>query len=333
MIKRILAAAALALVLQPAAADTDPSQSDMRINPQLEITENSMDYSGYSFLNIKADTIEMNGADWSAIKERFAAAAAGDTCFSIVYLGDSHIQADFGGSVFRKRIAETAGSAGRGIIIPFRLAGTNQPNDYTISSGDPVVSSRLLKQPWATEMPFTGIGIQPTGGEMTAHITCDETFDRIRLLWRGQEPTITAVYGSSVDDAVEFRQTSASEIVLDMPATDIHLRIASPADMVLAGMILSNGNTGTFVHSIGNNGATYSTYNQISSFGDELSALSPDLVIIALGTNEAFGRFTAESLANDIDLLVNSIRSHNPDAGIILVTPTECYKKTYRRRR
>lgn len=315
-------------------ATTDGDQSAMRIDPTLEVTrERQVDYSSYPFLQLDRNHLQMNGADWSELRRRFASASEGDTCFSIVYLGDSHIQADFGGAVLRSGIADEAGSAGRGLIIPFRLAGTNQPNDYSIISGDPTVSSRLLKQPWATEMPFTGIGVQPVNGSMTLHIKCGEPFDRVRLLWRGEEPTVAAVYGTDVADAVGFRRETPSEVLLDEPYDNIHLRFNAPQSTTLAGMVLSKADAGTYVHSIGNNGATYSTYNGISRFGSQLAQLDPDLVIIALGTNEAFGTFTDESLQTDIDLLVSTIRTYNPRAELMLVTPTECYRKTYRRRR
>ena len=65
----------------------------------------------------------------------------------------------------------------------------------------------------------------------------------------------------------------------------------------------------------------------------DLSALSPDLVIIALGTNEAFGRISVETLQNNIDVLLSTIRAHSPEAKILLVGPTECYRKVYRRRK
>lgn len=305
-----------------------------RIDPTLEVsTDNTVNYSEYRFLKPSLNHVEMNGSDWLAAAARFEAAQQGDSLFTIVYLGDSHVQADFGGSVIRARIADVAGSAGRGLIIPFRMAGTNQPNDYTITGTGSTLTSRLLKLPWVTDMPFTGIGVQPVGGSTTLHITAEEPFDRIELKYRGPEPRIVAVYGLDENDGLDFANIDASKVITAEPRSDVHLRIEAPNGSVLAGLVLSKAEAGTFVHSIGNNGATYGTYNQITDFGRELASLNPDLVIVALGTNEAFGTFDEATMRAEVELLVDKIRTASPDAAMLLVTPTECYRKRYKWRR
>lgn len=329
-LKRIFTFFVAAFSVLAAVADSE-NQADERINPQLEVSEQQrVDYSRYRFLKPERNHIDLNGADWSALAERFAAARDGDTIFTIVYLGDSHIQADFGGSVLRERMAAEAGSAGRGLIIPFKIAGTNQPVDYTITTGTPTVSSRLLKQPWPTDMPFTGIGVQPVNEPLMLHVTAKEPFDRLRLYHRGGEPNIAAIYGEDITESIDFEPEGPLQVYLSEPRTDIHINIEAPSGFVLAGLSLAGAEAGTFVHSIGNNGATYSTYNGIDHFAQELSGLSPDLIIVALGTNEAFGAFESSEMRLEVDLLVKSIRAQNPDAQLLLVTPSECYRKRYR---
>lgn len=85
-----------------------------------------------------------------------------------------------------------------------------------------------------------------------------------------------------------------------------------------------------FYHTIGNNGATYATYNNIGTVGKGIAPLQPDLVIISLGTNEAFGKVNKAGIYENIDLLVNDIKENNPDAQLLLVTPMECQKSEYR---
>ena len=55
------------------------------------------------------------------------------------------------------------------------------------------------------------------------------------------------------------------------------------------------------------------------------------MIVIDLGTNEAFGSKSRESIENDIDNLLFTLRRHHPDAGIVLVSPPECFKKSTRR--
>ena len=93
------------------------------------------------------------------------------------------------------------------------------------------------------------------------------------------------------------------------------------------GIVLANTKSeGVYYHTIGNNGATYSTYSIVEGMGADVARLDPDLVIISLGANEAFGKLSINNITDNIDLLVNDIRLHNKDATILLVTPMECQR-------
>ena len=48
---------------------------------------------------------------------------------SILHFGDSHIQADGFSGVVRTELQKKYGSAGRGLVFPYRLAKTNHPRD------------------------------------------------------------------------------------------------------------------------------------------------------------------------------------------------------------
>ncbi|HEY5747095.1 MAG TPA: hypothetical protein VIU12_13510, partial [Chryseolinea sp.] len=53
---------------------------------------------------------------------------------NIIHLGDSHIQADFITDVVRRHFQNDFGNAGRGLIVPGRVAGTNEPNNFRTGS-------------------------------------------------------------------------------------------------------------------------------------------------------------------------------------------------------
>jgi hypothetical protein len=53
----------------------------------------------------------------------------------IIYqIGDSHVQSGYLSGTARSALQKYFGNAGRGLIFPYRLARTNQPDDYQISS-------------------------------------------------------------------------------------------------------------------------------------------------------------------------------------------------------
>lgn len=331
MNKTALISALIALsAFFPAKAD-DEAQTELRLNPQIEESR-TLARQNYPFLNLEANKISMNGDDWSDLRRQFAAARDSGELFSIVYLGDSHVQADFGGAVLRSRLAKEASSAGRGLIIPFKLAGTNQPADYTIRLTSPYLSSKLLKMPWSVEMPFTGIGVQPQTSRALFEIAADEPFGLVRLHLRGELPQVASARDLELNRSIDFEYTD-STIILSRPTHRLGIEFEQTDKTVFGGFELLNGNGGILTHSIGNNGATYSSYASIDRFGSQIVSLGADLVVIALGTNEAFGSISEETLENDIDNLIDAIRRHKPDVKFLLVSPVECFRRTYRRRK
>lgn len=331
MNKTALISALIALsAFFPAKAD-DEAQTELRLNPQIE-ESHTLARQNYPFLNLEANKISMNGDDWSELRRQFAAARDSGELFSIVYLGDSHVQADFGGAVLRSRLAKEASSAGRGLIIPFKLAGTNQPADYTIRLTSPYLSSKLLKMPWSVEMPFTGIGVQPQTSRALFEIAADEPFGLVRLHLRGELPQVVSARDLELNRSIDFEYTD-STIILSRPTHRLGIEFEQTDKTVFGGFELLNGNGGILTHSIGNNGATYSSYASIDRFGSQIVSLGADLVVIALGTNEAFGSISEETLENDIDNLIDAIRRHKPDVKFLLVSPVECFRRTYRRRK
>ena len=320
-------------IIAAVARPSDDNQEALRLAPEISDERPSrLNYDAYPFLKLKHNTIHMNGDDWSDLAEKFRAAAAGDTVFSIVYLGDSHIQADFGGNVLRKRMAEAAGSAGRGIIIPFKLAATNQPNDYSFSMSSNYLASKLMKMPWSTEMTFSGVGLQPLDRRFTLHIEHEDGANALRFHTRGAIPEVKTVRSNGKDIAFEsfIDSIGLCHVLPQQTCCSFDIDFDGDKSTVFAGVELLCDSTGTIVHSIGNNGATYSAYCNVDRFGSGLSRLSPDLIIIALGTNEAFGRVNTETLTNNVENLLNNIRLHMPQAKIMIVGPAECYRKSYR---
>ena len=101
----------------------------------------SIDLSDFRFLNLKANKIELNGADWSRVTSSFA--DCDRRPMRIVHIGDSHIQADMATGYTRRILQQEFGDAGRGLIVPLKLASTNEPLDYAITSTSQFDVSRL----------------------------------------------------------------------------------------------------------------------------------------------------------------------------------------------
>lgn len=99
---------------------------------------------------------------------------------------------------------------------------------------------------------------------------------------------------------------------------------------VLNGLVLEKDAPGILYHSIGVNGAKASDYNKYPLFFEQLPALSPDLIIISLGTNESFDKLETTDYMQQLNIFIENIRASTPDADILVMTPPpSLFKRRY----
>lgn len=323
----LLVAANSSYATAPDIADNDVST---RENPVFELGSNiPRDYTSYPFLKLDENKIKFNGRTWHDLVDKIKKIQQGSTV-SIVHIGDSHVQADGNAGKVRKLLQQQYGNAGRGLMIPYRLAGTNQPLDYKIASSSPFTTAKLLKMPWPTQMGFTGISLFSETSKPTFAINSPTSFSVLNIYGSGK---FTAEAVKSSGKNVQFVATPQKwglQLQLESDVANIELSLNGSGFNIFGfDARRSESASGILYHSIGNNGATYSSYSLIGNVGRDLSALTPDLVIISLGTNEAFGKISDGAFYSNIDLLVNDIRKYNPEAEILLTTPSECQRSVY----
>ena len=284
-----------------------------------------------SFIHKNANHILYNGADWSKLRKAFLASDA--TPVSIVHIGDSHVQADISTGITRELLQYDFGNAGRGLVSPLKMSSTNQPSDYTFQSRNSWTPVKLMSPSWRQTVGFTGASIRPVASSSELTIGTSERDDynpfRSLTIFHNGKFTVKSVTGE--DGAkLDFRAIPSrdyTQIMLPSQQTKVTVDFASSGDLTVFGAALSGDRPGLFYHAIGNNGAAYETYNRIGNVGAGIRPLEPNLVIISLGTNEAFGRQpNVTAFKNSIDRLVKNIRTANPDALILLTTPMECHR-------
>lgn len=283
-----------------------------------------------SFIKRNANHIIYNGADWTGLRRAFEMSK--ESPVSIVHIGDSHVQADINTSTVRELLQYDFGNAGRGLVSPLKICGTNQPTDYVFQSSNSWNTVKLMNTSWMQTVGFTGTSIRPASSTSELTIGTKDTddynpFSSTTLFHNGKLSIkeVTDADGNKLDfRAIPSRDYT--QIILSSLATKINVKFASAGDLTLYGASLSGERPGVFYHSIGNNGATFDSYNRIGSVGLGINPLHPNLVIISLGTNEAFGRQDIARFKRSIHLLVSNVRQANPDALILLTTPMECHR-------
>lgn len=88
-------------------------------------------------------------------------------------------------------------------------------------------------------------------------------------------------------------------------------------------LLKKNMKSGVVFNSVGVNGATFGDYMRFSLQVNQLLTTNPDVVMIALGTNESLSSLTKEDFQNQVKNLVEALRKTNKNLPILLISPTD----------
>lgn len=263
---------------------------------------------------------------------------------TVVHIGDSHIQADFFTGRVRQNMQLEFGNAGRGTVFPYRVAKTNGPSDYRSWTNTEWSARRNAYG--ANEMPIglSGITVETMDTNSMLRITMknmpglDYGFNKLALFhekgigsfdvtvcdtFNCELAKIDVRSGDPQYSIVNFDKLMYS-VMFDFSAPDTNAKRER-----IYGMVLENGQPGVQYNMIGVNGAEYRHYNISEYFVKQLSYLKPDLVIVSMGTNEAYHTgFKRDLFYGNIDSLVKDIAAVAPEAKVLLTTPGDSFRRT-----
>lgn len=298
----------------------------------------------YSFIPSEQNVIR-NEVQLDAFFEKlYQLKKSGEGQVNIVHLGDSHIQADFLTAIVRKKLQQEFGNAGRGLIVPGKVAGTNEPLNIRTSSSDKWSSKRIIyvKQPLPIGIGGITLNTEQIGAKL--NIRMNDPFNQYRF----NKVTVffqqdSGSFNLSIQDSISSELgliapstldsgTYFSTIALQQFHNQISIQTVKTFETqrfaTLFGVNLENGQSGILYHAIGVNGAKYSHYNAAKLFARQTRALQPDLFIISLGTNESVDHpYLDRNLYQHVTQLVESLSAQNPAASFILVSPPDAFMK------
>ena len=252
---------------------------------------------------------------------------------SIVHLGDSHMQAGFFSVTFMNKLQERFGSAGRGLVVPLRLAKTNEPYDYLIRSKSQWNRSSCIQRAHKFPVGLGGLSIQTNDLDFSFEIKSavnkkvNHSFNKITIFHHPFAPELQPI------DSLAFQQPETnnpyvSSIQLDRKVNHLYLKpkaYTAKDSAIYYGFNLENGENGVLYHSIGINGAQFRHFANIDNLSTQIEILSPDLFIFSLGTNESYrGRLIESRFFAEIDRILKPLKEKNPNAKFIITTPSDC---------
>lgn len=260
---------------------------------------------------------------------------------NVVHLGDSHVQAGYFSIPIRLSLTHLLGDGGIGCVAPYSLLRVNQPRHTKVTSSQKRWRGRLI-----TSKYYPSHLINPTGlflfapknkkAEIIIAPLDDHTLtNRVRVLRSSSSSRISSPLMVASNPKAPSLSSFRIGIVVDtlyFPTPQREVLLSLPLRSEFYGAVLEREESGAVLHTIGHNGAFFSTYND--SFLQGLRLLDPRLIIISLGTNEVLlKRVSINNSKGALIDLIRQIREELPQCSILITTPLYAYNKVRKRRR
>ncbi len=299
----------------------------------------------YPFVNEELNVISNTGHLTALMEKLYDLKKGGNEVVNIVHIGDSHLQADFITSLIRTTLQKTFGNGGRGLVVPYRLAKTNEPFNYRSASAFHWQSKRCVFPGQPLPIGIGGVTINTTDScadftiKMNDDSIVDYRFNKVTLFYQRDSTSYSFALLDSVgnrmatigiDTTVTFPFTSSA--LLPTPVNRMTFQVVrrgeQQSNATIYGLLLENGHPGIIYHTIGVNGAQFQNYSEASYFSEQTRGLKPDLFIISLGTNEAYAlNFKQDKFYADMQVLYNQLKEKNPKAEFLFTIPACSYRR------
>ena len=302
----------------------------------------------YPFLQLEANHIQLPGGGerMEELLQRLDQLAfEGRGQLSILHIGGSHVQAGTLSAAMRSGLQQLhPGLKGsRGFFFPFRLAGTNEPANYSIQASGSWEGFRCSVRNHEARWGLSGITAETDDASAEAHIDAFDgdsgryTFKRIRIFHPvGPQYFHPVVADSShLPDSSFYDARGFTEFRFAHPQDHFHFRLSGDSiatEFIWQGVQYLDDLPGISYHAIGVNGASTESYLRCEDFSKQLQAVAPDLVIFGIGINDAYGpadAFDTAVFARRYDSLMTAFEAANPKVVFLFMTNNDSY---YRRR-
>lgn len=259
----------------------------------------------------------------------------GSGTVSILHIGDSHIQGDYFTGRIRGQLQREFGNAGRGLVVPGRVAGSNEPADLKSSTTGTWESKRVIYPDQPLRIGVGGITVNTTDPTATIDFELKDPVPAQRFatfFFRKDPKSFIAAVTDSLSRplayigpyTVEF--PDASMVRFPHPTRQFGLQVVRTLPdqerLTLYGIKLTNGQPGILYHAAGVNGAKYKHFAAAEEFAPQTALLKPDLIVISMGSNEALDHpYRDPAFEQHIRNLLTGLSRFHPGVPILLTTP------------
>lgn len=243
---------------------------------------------------------------------------------TIVHLGDGHIAADRFTATLRTRLQARFGDAGRGLMAPglFRVEGAD-----IVRSGNWTTASSVAGDPG----PFGLAGVRLTmqqGASLEVSMP-RAPFDWAEIMFSTNRDTgkvRVEVDGKGDTVGTSTMEPTWQRIRVKAGGATLKLRAEGGGPVHVLSLAVGRDTNGLRYINLGVPQATALTPQRWADdvVAAELKHLSPDLLVIGYGTNEAFNnRLDGGEYASAFAALLARLKSAAPDASVLVIGPPD----------
>lgn len=258
----------------------------------------------------------------------------------IIHIGDSHVQAGFLTHELSRLLSKKFGlnDISVGVVFPFSVLGTNDPAGYKsyhtgkwsyekangskISFGAGLFGSCIHTSDTNATLAFKVLPVK----------NLNNRFDRVGIFYISKSfqsfPLIEGCKSIKTDSLNGYIEYA---LPAEVDSIRIQFSKAEKFGITINGVLLINSKSKIMCSSTGLNGATVSGYLKATLLPKQLRLITPQLVLLTLGTNDAYSNvFSNPLFCKDLDSMLTEIKRALPNSQLVMITPNDhLLKRTF----
>lgn len=254
-----------------------------------------------------------------------------DSTFTLIHIGDSHIEMGHLSGEVEKALKEEFGSTGNEWFFPYHLF---QPRSERFLPVDSISSWKrvTIKQPVdSISLGINGLAFYPTGESGGLHFKKNwrvKSFSSISILHASTDEVLVKELPNALISTVKISaHTSITHVNFKAPTDDVQLFFTKTP--IYAININGKQTAGITYHRFGVAGSTLQEFiGNTPYFNEQFAVLKPDVLLISLGTNDSYRSFVKEDeLYDQLSEFIKGLKSISPSTTILFSTaPDTRYK-------
>lgn len=247
--------------------------------------------------------------------------------FTIMHMGDSHIEiGQFSGEI-KKQLFEEYGKGQIGWEFPYQLFNPQSMKVFPLETKGNWKRASIKQGKTEIPLGVTGLAfyLEDSLGELHFDKRIkDESFTKIEFLHFISGNSFPLICdGAKITTQKVSGNTAITSLVFDKPMDEVVVKFDGKSKPIIYALRMNaDERPGITYHKFGVAGSTLDQFmNNTALFQEQLSVINPNLLIISLGTNDSYiDSLNVPRISKQLDLFIKHIHKSVPKTTILFTT-------------